>query len=269
MPYDLAGNKKLKTLETVPTDFQNFYKQDGEEYLLDTENPVVSAAVSIITGLSNTLNTARTEADKYKSKAIDLSALSDYGTSPEEIKSAVAAKIEELQQQLAGGKEATLNLEKIKEDLAKAHSKELEIKDNRATALQKQLETLLIVNAATSAISEAKGDIDLLMPFVRQSVKTVEEDGEFKVLVVDDAGDRRFSGTTGAPMTIKELVNDMKADTNKYGKLFASEAPAGGGKQPGSGITPTPKQGEEMSAVDKISVGLKKGQHSQTGGLVK
>ena len=258
--FDLANNKSLKSLESVPSDFQAFYKQDGDEYILDTETPAINSAVSIISGMVNTLSAVRNEADTYKSKAVDLSSLADYGTSPEEIKSSITAKIEELQQQLAGGEEAKLNLEKIKEDLAKAHTKDLEVRDNRANALRSQLENLLVTSETIKELSAAGGDVELLSPFIHQNTKSIEEDGEFKVLVIDSAGDRRFSGTTGAPMTIKELVNEMKADT-KYSKLFASEAPTGGGKLPGSSAAPAPKPGAKISSVDKISAGLKKNQH--------
>ena len=46
---------------------------------------------------------------------------------------------------------------------------------------------LLVENEATAAVAEAKGIPDLLLPFIRDQVKVVEEDGEFKVFVVDKA----------------------------------------------------------------------------------
>ena len=71
---------------------------------------------------------------------------------------------------------------------------------------------LLVENNATNAVVDAKGVPELLMPFIKGQVKVIEEDGSFNVYVVDPQGDRRYSGITGQPMNIKELVMEMKAN---------------------------------------------------------
>lgn len=262
--FNLLENKTVQTLDGVPADFQPFYKQTENGYTIDDENAAVKSAFSIITGLANSLNTARGEADRYKSQVVDLSPLSDYGDNPTSIKTAISTKLEELQNQLAGNEDAKLNLETIKADLAKGHAKEVEKKDARITALLGQLENLLLTNEATRAISDAKGDVDLLMPWIRQNAKTIEEDGLFKVFVVDQDGNRRYSASSGSPMSINELVTEMKGQP-KYARLFESETRHGGGMNPNSTNKAPGPQKKDMSPSEKIAYGLKQGQHQSSG----
>jgi len=249
---------EVESLEKVPEQFRGIYTegQDGKYVVGDTYKGVVEA----VSGLNKSLKAARAEA-KAKTP-VDLSPLSDFGKSPEEIKQAFDTKMQELQDQIAGKSgEAKLNLEKIREEMASAHAKDLEKANARGEALQTQLYSLLVENTATAAVAEAKGIPDLLLPFIKNQVKVVEEDGEFKVFVVDGQGDRRYSGVTGQPMTIKELVAEMKGN-EKYGRLFESDnQDGGGGMPPRGGQRPPQQKGKALSANEKIAAGLSKGQY--------
>lgn len=255
MDYDFAKNNEVETLDAVPQDLRSFYKETDGKYKLDSENPAVNSAVSLLSKLNQTLKASRKEADGYKAKAVDLSSLADYGSTPDEIKAGIEKKLEEMS---TGNKDAKLNLEKIKADLAAGHAKDLEAKDTKVNALTNQLYSLMVENAATASISELKGNVKLLMPFIKDQVKVVEEDGEFKVFVVDKANERRYSGTTGAPMTIKELVAELKANA-EFGGAFMSEAPSGNGVKPGTATKPVKVPNEaSQSPVSKIAAGLAK-----------
>ena len=260
MKFDFSKNQSINALDAVPADFRGLYVEHEGGFKLDDSDSVKSA-VAAITALNNSLGAARTELDSAKAKAIDLSPLADFGGTPEEIKQSINTKIEEMQQQLAGSEDAKVNLEKIKQDLAAGYEVKIQKAQERNKALMNQLENLLVTNAAMTAISEAKGDVDLLLPFVQRAIKTVEEDGQFKVLVVDDAGDRRYSGTTGTQLSIKELVEEMKGN-DKYSKLFQSEAPSGGGKSPAPHFGSPNVGKKELTSVEKIAAGLSKGQYS-------
>lgn len=259
MEFNFGENTEVTDLTKVPTQFHGLYAEaDGKFKLRDA--PEVKGAVEAILGLNKALVASRAEAKAAKGKAVDISALKDFGATPEEIKAAVDAKLKELTDELAKGDKAKLNLDKIKADLAAAHSNDLKSKDTRIGALTGQLYNLLVENAATSAVAEAKGVPDLLLPFVKQQVKVVEEDGQFQVYVVDGQGDRRYSGITGQPMTIKELVAEMKSN-EKYGRLFESEAPQGQGTPPGQQRRAGQIQtGATLTPLQKIQSGLNKGQ---------
>lgn len=250
MEHDFT--KPADSLDAVPEQFRPLYAQGQDGKFVVGE--AFAGVVGAVTGLNTSLKAARLEA-KNKSPT-DLSALSEFGTDPASIRAAVDAKLAELQEAATkGGGDAKANLEKIKADLAKGHATELAGVSAKTEAYKGQLYGLLVENAATTAVAEAKGVPELLLPFIKQQVKVVEENGEFKVYVVDSAGDQRYSGVTGSPMTIKELVAEMKTNS-KFGRLFESDQQqGGGGKPPGQSRTP-PKPGKEMSSVDKINAGL-------------
>jgi hypothetical protein len=255
--FDFGANAVVEKLETVPEQFRPLYVEKEGKFALAADDPKVKGAVEALSGLGKALKAARDEA---KGRApVDLSPLKEFGGSPEEIAASVRTRLEELSAAAKGGTDAKLNIEKIKADLAKAHSTELTAREKRIEALTGQLYGHLVESEAKGAIASEKGDLDLLLPFVKQRVKVVEEDGKVQVFVVDDAGDRRYSGVTGTPMSIRELVREMKA-APKFGKLFESETPKGSGHRPGSAKTQTggTREPAQRSSLEKIQAGLER-----------
>lgn len=255
----------LKDLTGVPDQFKAMYvAQEDGSYRLDAADPKVKGAVEAIVGLNKALAAER----RTKTPAVDLTPLKDFGDTPEAIAETIAARIAEAQ----AGASGTLKtqVEKIKADLAVGHRGEIDKVTARSTALQNQLYKLLVENRAREATAAAKGETDLLMPFIKERVEVREENGEYQVFVVDADRSIRYNGVTGGPMTIPDLVAEMKGN-ERYGRLFASEAPTGGGTPP-AGPAGRPAQGPtgtpEMSATDKIRSGLKKGQF-QRGGIAR
>lgn len=240
----------VEKLDGVPEQFRPLYAEKEGKFALKIEDATVKGAVEAILGLNKALHSER------KTK-VDLTPLKEYGGSVEEIAAGVRTKLEELAGAAGGAEKMKAQIEKIKADLASGHAKESAAKDARVAALTNQLHTYLIESAAKSAVAAEKGDIELLMPFVRSRVRATEENGVIAVKVVDDAGDPRYSGVTGQPMSIAELVKEMKANT-KYGKLFESEAPKGGGPRPGASASKTIPAGEgrELTSVEKIQRGF-------------
>jgi len=258
MDFDFSKNTIVDTLEAVPSDFHGLYtKKDDGKFALDSEHAGVKSAISVITGLNRALMASRAEAKAFKSKAVDLSALAEYGESPEAILATFNTKLAETGKGKSAD-EIKHQVEKIRADLAAGHAKELEAERTRGTALQRQLHGLLVVSAATSALVDAKAiDPDLARPFIERQVKVAEENGVFTVNVVDEAGDIRYSGISGKPMTIVELVGEMKGK-EKFAPLFKSEASSGGEMRPGGNRQQEwRKEPAEKSSIDKINSGLK------------
>ena len=96
-----------------------------------------------------------------------------------------------------------------------------------------RLERRLIDADATAAIAAAKGVPALLLPHVRASVKVIEEDGDFKVQVVDAQGNPRVNGK-GEFLSIADLVGEMR-QSDVYGRAFEPTGTTGGGATGGSG----------------------------------
>ena len=253
----------VDSIDKVPEQFRSVYVEgEGDNAGKFTVADAYKGVVEAITGFNKSNRTLRNELKTAKGSQINLAPLSEYGDTPEAIAEAVAAAITE-----AGSNknsDVTKAVEAAKKAMGEGHSQELAKRDQRNQGLQTQLYKLLVENAATSAIAEAKGIPKLLMPFVQSQVNVIEEDGEFKVQVIDDKKEVRY-GMTGAPMTIKELVTEMKG-MEEYGRLFESEERGGGGTPPGPTRRPAQQGGRTLSANEKIAVGLTKGQFSRSGG---
>lgn len=244
----------VENLEIVPEAFRPLYGKDkaadGKHAVVGDLQPIASA----ILGLNKSLKAAREDAKKKPT--VDLTPLAEFGDAPDKILASFQAKIKEVETRLAeGGK---VNIEKIRNEFAQAHQTELNKRDTRNTALQNQLYGLMVDQSATLAIAEAKGAPELVLPFIRSQVKVQEEDGKFNVYVVDGSGDRRYSAATGQPMSIKELVAEMRSD-KRYGRLFDADAPNGGGMTPGGGKGKPNNPAAVKTAVEKIAAGLSKG----------
>lgn len=251
MEFDFGA---VDSLDVVPEAFRPLYSKekatDGKHAIVGDLQPIASA----ILGLNKSLRAAREDAKKKP--LVDLTPLAEFGDSPEKIRDAFQAKIKETETRLSeGGK---VNIEKIRNEFSQAHQVELNKRDARNKALQDQLYGLMVDQAATVALASLKGDPELALPFVRNQVKVQEEDGKFNVFVVDQSGDRRYSAATGQPMSIKELVAEMRAD-KRYGRLFDADAPNGGGMTPGGGKGKPNNPAAPKSSIDKIASGLSKG----------
>ena len=248
MPFRFAENEELESLDTVPEDFRGLYEQEGDVYRISENAKTVTRAID---GLHGALKKSRTEAKALRGKTVDLSALTEYGETPEEIATTFSERLKELSSKQP-------NLDKMRSEWAVAHKKELEAVSARATGLEQQLHTVLVTNAATNAIAAAQGNTKLLMPFVSGQIKLVESNGRPMAAVVDDDGEVRYSPTTGAPLTPAELVNEMKSQ-EEFAPLFKATTPAGGGsnsrQQRG---TNQQRQTSDMTSTEKINLGLQK-----------
>lgn len=264
MKFNFNKNKVVGSLEDVPEDFRGLYVADGDtgKFKLDTDDPKVKSSVSAIIGLNTALVASRAEAEAARGNAVDLSALSDFGDTPEAIAETVTARIAEAGKAAKGkGNEDKEAAVKAAQDaMAQKHTKDLELHSNRNTALTSQLHGVLVTGAATSALAAAKAiDVDLVMPHVINQVTVQEDNGKFTVAVINPDKTPRYSGTTAQPMTIEELVTDMKG-ADKYKSLFASENASGGGANPAQRNNPVPT-GDNRSSTGKIESGLAAGQH--------
>lgn len=257
MDFDFTKNTQVeadKFESVVPEQFRGAYAQNEDgAYVI---SPTAKGLVEAVSGLNKSLKASRQEAKDYRSKAVDLGPLSEFGETVEDIKANIQTKIDELQQSLAKGDDAKLNLDKVKADLQKAFDSQLGKKDEKLQGMQASLEKYLISSAASEALAKHKGVPDLLMPHVHSQTKVVRDaSGEYRAVVVDKEGDARISTTTGQEMTVSELVAEMKS-SEVYGRAFESEAPRGGGTPPGGGGGRKPTG--EMSATQKIAAGLSK-----------
>jgi hypothetical protein len=215
-----------KLPEAIKSEYK---KQDNGSYLLDV-TPVDDFALENVKGLKTALSSERTAREKAENnvkayEGLDATAAKD-----------ALKKIKELGD-MSDNEKVNAKIEAIKKQLEEKHKGELGAKDTSVATLTKQLEKLMIEAAAIKAISEHKGNIELLLPHVKSSVKMKQlQSGEFVVEVVDGNGQSRISPATGqtGPMSIAELIAEMKTK-DTFAPAFEGVNASGSGAT-GSGV---------------------------------
>jgi len=243
---------KVEDLSKVPSQFAAMYEKSDDGFTI-SQDPKVKGAVEAIFGFSKAIKAVRAESDELRKKKVDLTSLKEYGEDPVSISASVKTRIENLQAELA--KTTKADAEALRKDLMAHHQKEKDGILQKQERLKGQLYTVFVENAARQAISDQKGDPNLLMPFVKERIKVIDnEDGSMGIFIVDESGNRRYNSASH-DMTISELVLEMKT-SKTFIRLFDSESPRGGGMPP-SGAKGTPRpDGSALTAQQMISKGL-------------
>lgn len=225
----------VEKIEDAPEAVRSFYKaSDDGKFVLAVEE-VGGYALENISGLKSALGKERgtreqLERDVVRFKDID----------PDKAREAMA-KWEEFQTidpAKEADKIANTKFEAARDQLVKSHEAALKPLSERAAKLTSAVDALTRKQQATAAIAEAKGAVELLLPHVlgHTTVKETEA-GEFVVEVVDPAGATRF-GSTGQPMTVAELVAEMKG-AETFSRAFDGDGQSGSGKtadKPGGSV---------------------------------
>ena len=260
MPQHVFNDDVIEDQNTIPEGMRAFYAQVDGGYQLDSQNPAVAAAVANITRLNGALQSERAAHKSTRQGVHDLSPLSAYGSDPSSIASAVEAKLQELQGKVESGDK--VDIDKLRTELQTAHQTQLHQRDQTEANLKNQIFELQSDYALQAAMAEQKAIGDLqptLLLAAKQQLRQVNENGNMVTRVVDEHGNTRFSGNTGAEMTPAELIAEMKSK-KEFAVFFASETPEGPGFNNNSPkpIVPTPKNAN-LSPVQKISRGLSQG----------
>lgn len=276
--FTFEGNGEVESLDTIPEKYRGLYaesEKDGKKVfgLTEAARPLVGDYV----GTNKALASARGDKTKASNESAERrltingfgEVMESFGIE-EENRTADGLKdyITELTGKAKGGEEMKVNLDKVRREMTAASDEALAAKDTKIAAKDAALSKHLIGDVASRELAAAKGSPELLMPIVRGHCKVVEiEDGNYQVRVVDAQGDFRTDGAGGF-MGVKSLVEELK-DNEKYSRAFESESKAGGGA-PAGGATRNAagktNAGGELSANEKIAIGLQKGQYEDGRG---
>lgn len=175
----------------------------------------------------------RQEAAKYRTKAKETEALLAKfdGIDPEQIKQILEDKKASEQKKL----EEKGEFEKLRQQMKEQFDKDLQAERERQAALEAdkkaleyELNNTMVENQVTAAAAAAKAiNTKVVEMIAKQSLKVKVEDGRKIVEVVDAKGDVRFDIRTGKPLTVTQLLEEMK-QSEEYAHLFAG-AKVGGG----------------------------------------
>lgn len=229
----MALKKILDKLTDVDEALRSQYVEKDGKFVLDVEGD------EDVSGLKSALKKerdARQELDRKMAKYRDID--------PEKYTELVKEK-EEFERTAL---EKKGDFDKLKNQLVEQHGKELKAKDEKLTARERFIEKIVAENVAVAEITAAGGNPKLLKPHVMQSIRVVEEDGEFKAKVVDAKGNVRIANGKGDEMTITDLIAELKG-SNEFAPAFAGTGSTGSGAPPKTGAPPKAPAGK-VSATD-------------------
>lgn len=152
--------------------------------------------------------------------------------------------------------------QKIKEGIAERerqliqrHEEALGLANGRGDGYKKQLEELLIDNAARDALVNAGGNPTLLLPHLRSSIRMRDVDGKLMAEVFNpETKAARVGGSHGEAMSIEQLVGELKQNP-AFAGCFEGTGSTGTGAVNGStGSARKPAQPAHAGATMRISL---------------
>ena len=281
MDFTFKNNSVIADVSVVPEKYRGLYAEitEGDDAGKHGLIPAVAGVVGDLIGNQETLAGVRNDkkkvGDENAERRLVSKAIEEFAQSvgleagDDGYLVTLKAFVDDLQGQIKGGKDIKINMEKVNQQADERVRVVTETKDAEIKGMSDALSKHLISDAATRALAEHKGSIDLLLPHVRSACRVVKNDqGNYSVTVLDAQGDSRFN-SDGGPMGVPGLVAEMKTQ-DSFARAFDSETPSGAGVQPGSmsrlNMSPVAAPGQELTSLQKISVGLKKGQATRGGG---
>ncbi len=274
MDFTFKDNSTVEDINAVPEKYRGLYTEGegdnaGKFSIIATAQGIVADLIGNQETLAGVRNDKKKVTDENAERRLAVKVFEDFAQSvgleagDEGMAASLMAFVEDLQGQIKGGKEIKINLDKNKAAYDKSLSDVTAVKDNELTEMRAALSKHLISDAASRALAEHKGSIDLLLPHVLASCRMVRQDnGDYGVTVLDAQGDARFD-SAGGLMGVGGLVAEMKSQ-DKFGRAFESEASAGGNVTPGSmqrsHVRPGAQNAENLTPIQKIAKGLKLGQ---------
>ncbi len=220
----------VKSLDGVPETLHEFYKKgDDGRFYIDAEGvDDLPSVIGLKTSRDNALREKKATQDKLASFE---------GVDPEAHRKLVA----EAEKARKDGLMAKGDVA----ELTKAHEAELaQVRDKAAKEVEAAKENGEKESGAaqryfraaeiTAAVSAEKGSPDLLGHVIEQVTKVeLSEDGDFRLVVLDESGSPRIKDSGGTPFTLGDLVTEMKSQ-DRYGRAFDASGSSGSGSEQGS-----------------------------------
>ena len=216
----------LEKLDGLSDELKKEYKQrDDGKYVLDVTS-VDGLELAEVSKLQSALSKERENNRKANEK---LKAFEDLD--PAKARDAIR-KVEEMANWEPEQK-VKEQIEAVKSQMMDAHGKEKAKLQDKLDKLTKSLEDAMIVSVASQELAKEKGSVRLLMPHIKQQTRLREADGKFVVEVIGDDGNPRLTGSDGHPMSIGELIAQMKTQDD-FASAFEGTGATGSGATGGS-----------------------------------
>lgn len=175
---------------------------------------------------SETEGLKKNQAEVLKEAKAAKAKLASYeGVDPEKYKALVKAAEDAETKRLAGEGD----WKAMEAQLVKKYEGVIESEKGVASRYRGSLEQHLIDAEAIRELAQHSDSPGLLLPHVKAQMKVLEQDGQFHARIVDAAGNVRIGkGQGSAPMTLGELMEEMKTDKT-FAPAFRGSGSSGGG----------------------------------------
>lgn len=271
--WDFLKQAVVEKLEDVPEQFRALYVQDDatKKFVIA---PGAKALVDSYVGTTAALNKAvkdlATANNEAASRRVTASAVVDFAKKLglENIDEAnplsnIETHIGELLGKVKGGSDLKVNLENIKKDYEVKNKALADAAAAQIATMQSSLDKHMIGGTTLAALTKHGGNPAFLTDIVAKRAKVVkDENGEYSVRIMDDAGSPRANGA-GGWLDIDGYVGELKSNAT-FAAAFASTANGGTGHKPGASGSQVPlKKDGEKSSMDKINAGLRAGKYQR------
>jgi hypothetical protein len=277
MEFDFEKCGTVDSLDTIPEKYRGLYAEGQSDEgkavfkLADHARGLVADYIGTNKALTATRNDKKKASDESAARRQALKAFEDMAQSlgleigDDGLAAALNTFISELQGKVKDGTTQQINLDKITAEWKKRLEDAVKLERVEKDDLVGALSDHLISRSAVSALAALKArSHELLLPHVERQCKVVKgDDGKYSVRVLDTQGDFR-TNSAGGWMGVEELVAEMKANP-VFAPAFESDQKGGTGSTPGAHRRPpqNPDRGGNLSATDKIRIGLSKGQFAR------
>lgn len=207
----------VASLDEVPENLRELYvEQEDGRFKIDADD------VEDVKGLKSALEKERKEAKSLRAQA-------------EKFKGVDPEKYAELTAQAEAAERKTLEnkgqYDAIVTQLKAKHTEELDKAKADQKALFGEIERRAIEVDAVQAIQKLKGRPNapkLMLPHIKAQARVRQVDGKFVTEVLGEDGQPRIADGTGAPMTVEQLVAEMRK-SDDFSGLFEGDGKSGGG----------------------------------------
>jgi hypothetical protein len=275
MDFDFSANQTVETLDNVPEQFRGVYQEvtEGDNAGKFVVNEGAAGIVGAYVGLAKNAAGLRQEkkavTDENATRRHEVKSITDtlsglgVEIGEEGVIPAVEAYITDLQGKVKGGEAVKVDLDKIKQQFAQQEQTIRAETKAELDTMMASLRTHMVTSAGLAALVQHKGAPDLLLAHVERQADVMKDDkGAYVTRIVDADGSVRLNAQ-GDPMSIDDLVVEMKTK-DSFARAFESEVPGGTGSPPGSMTRQAPRSNnrDDMTPAEKIASGLKKQQHA-------
>ena len=198
----------LTTLDGLSEDEAKHYVEKDGEFVLGVKS-VNGLELANVQGLRNTVKTLRGEKESLESTVKNFD-----GVDPISAKDALAKvkQIEEGQYEFDKDEAFNKRLESERNKMAQKHTAEIDGVKNENQTLRSQLKTIFVDNVATTAISQKKANVRLLLPHMVSRMDVEEfEPGKFRTMILDKDGQKDIDGQ-GQSVSVDSLMSEMELD---------------------------------------------------------